>query len=150
MTLFSIDRRHSRGRPKHNFLDNMNESRGRVLSKGQLFSAPLEWPHVVEQLKLMEQARGSAVGHTGLPVVLPVWGEALAARVRPGAASFRGLGGAATLADLSARIRALRRRTVVTLPAGGHHVHLTEPEAVADAFVAWANDDTEVYGALGA
>ena len=77
-------------------------------------------------------------------------GSALAARVRPGAASFRGLGGAATLADLSARIRALRRRTVVTLPAGGHHVHLTEPDAVADAFVAWANGDTDVYGALGA
>ena len=62
----------------------------------------------------------------------------------------RGLGGAATLADLSARIRALRRRTVVTLPAGGHHVHLSEPDAVADAFVAWANGGTDVYGALGA
>jgi len=54
------------------------------------------------------------------------------------------------LADLSARIRALRRRTVVILPAGGHHVHLSEPDAVADAFVAWAKRDTDVYGALGA
>jgi hypothetical protein len=51
------------------------------------------------------------------------------------------------LADLSARIRALRRRTVVTLPAD---VHLTESDAVADAFVAWANGETDVYGALGA
>ena len=84
---------------------------------------------------LLVLAKDGGFARTGRFVDPSSWlvrvGTALAARVRPGAASFRGLGGAATLADLSARIRALRRRTVVTLPAGGHHVHLTEPDAVA-------------------
>ena len=77
------------------------------------------------------------------------WSEALAKTDKPKLGGDACWGGAATLADLSARIRALRRRTVVTLPAGGHHVHLSEPDAVADAFVAWANGGTDVYGALG-
>ena len=70
---------------------------------------------------LLVLAKDGGFARTGRFVDPSSWlvrvGSALAARVRPGAASFRGLGGAATLADLSARIRALRRRTVVTLPA---------------------------------
>ena len=42
MTLFSIDRRHTERRHKHNLLDNIYEPRGRVMFKGQLFSAPHE------------------------------------------------------------------------------------------------------------
>ena len=106
---------------------------------------------------LLVLARDGGFARTGRFVDPSSWlvrvGSALAARVRPSAASFRGLGGAATLADLSARIRALRLRTVVTLPSGGHHVHLSEPDAVADAFVAWAkaaDSEPDAYGALGA
>ena len=51
MTLFSIDRRHTQHRHKHNLLDNVYESRGRVLFKGQLFSAPMDWKSVLEQLE---------------------------------------------------------------------------------------------------
>ena len=44
MTLFSIDRKATHRRQKHNLLDTIYEGRGRVLFKGQLFSAPMDWP----------------------------------------------------------------------------------------------------------
>ena len=74
MTLFSIDRTATHRRQKHNLLDTIYEGRGRVLFEGQLFSAPMGCPGILEQLE--RSAREEAL------VALPVQGAVLAARVR--------------------------------------------------------------------
>ena len=51
MTLFAIDRRATHRRQKHNLLDTACEGKGRALLKGQLFSAPMDWAGILEQLK---------------------------------------------------------------------------------------------------
>mmetsp|Transcript_21525 Transcript_21525/g.64404 ORF Transcript_21525/g.64404 Transcript_21525/m.64404 type:complete len:351 (+) Transcript_21525:233-1285(+) len=66
-----------------------------------------------------------ALGHAGRFFALP-------------AALRRATEAASQLADMGARGRALRRRTVIELESGGHHVHMTEPDAVAAAVAAWA------------
>ena len=55
MTLFSIDRRQTQRRPKHNLLDAIYASHGRVLFEGQLFSAPMNWENLLEQLRKLEE-----------------------------------------------------------------------------------------------
>ena len=98
MTLFSIDRKATHRRQKHNLLDAIYEGRGRVLFKGQLFSAPMDWPGILEQLE--RSAREEAL------VALPVQGAVLAARVRVTIA--------AGLVDLNKLLRqATVRRNVV-------------------------------------
>ena len=74
MTLFSIDRKATHKRAKHNLLDTMYEGRGRVLFKGQLFSAPMDWAGILEQLEKS--------GSEDPLISLPVQGAVLAARVR--------------------------------------------------------------------
>ena len=54
LTIFSIDRRFTQSRYKHHLLDNMFESRGRVMFKGQLFSAPMNWEDLRAQLATLE------------------------------------------------------------------------------------------------
>ena len=51
MTLFSIDRKATHRRQKHNLLDTIYEGGGRVLFRGQLFSAPMDWVGILEQLE---------------------------------------------------------------------------------------------------
>ena len=98
MTLFSIDRRATHRRQKHSLLDPMYAGTGRVLFKGQLFSAPMDWMGILEQLKKLEQ--DSAL------ISLPVQGAVLAARVRVTIASG--------LVDLNKLLRqATVRRNVV-------------------------------------
>jgi hypothetical protein len=98
MTLFSIDRKATHKRAKHNLLDTMYEGRGRVLFKGQLFSAPMDWAGILEQL---EQS-----GSEDPLISLPVQGAVLAARVRVTIA--------AGLVDLNRLLRqATVRRNVV-------------------------------------
>ena len=55
MMLFSIDRRRGQRR-RHNLLEEMYAHRGRVCYKGQMFSAPMDWSSMMEQLKRMEEA----------------------------------------------------------------------------------------------
>ena len=101
MTLFSIDRRHTQRRHKHNLLDNIYESRGRVLFKGQLFSAPMNWDDLLGQLKNLEAQQPH--------IPLPVQAAVLAARVRITIASG--------LVDLNRLLRqaTVRRNIVVQL-----------------------------------
>ena len=73
--LFSIDvRRSGSKRPKHLLHNPMYQQEGRVAYKGQLFSAPMDWSSMVEQLKKLES--------TETHISLPVTGEVLASRVR--------------------------------------------------------------------
>ena len=74
MTLFSIDRKPTHRRQKHNLLDTIYEGKGSVLFKGQLFSAPMDW---VDQLQQLEKSHAE-----GPLISLPVQGAVLAARVR--------------------------------------------------------------------
>ena len=98
MTLFSIDRKATHRRQKHNLLDTIYEGRGRVLFKGQLFSAPMDWPGLLEQLERAAQEEPL--------IALPVQGAILAARVRVTIA--------AGLVDLNKLLRqATVRRNVV-------------------------------------
>jgi len=57
---------------------------------------------------------------------------------RAPAALRRARDAARLVADLAARARALRSPTVARLERGGHHVHLTEPAAVARELTRWA------------
>ena len=49
MTLFSIDRITTHRRQKHTLVDTMYDGNGRVLLKGHLFSAPMDWAGILEQ-----------------------------------------------------------------------------------------------------
>mmetsp|Transcript_16581 Transcript_16581/g.49950 ORF Transcript_16581/g.49950 Transcript_16581/m.49950 type:complete len:358 (-) Transcript_16581:54-1127(-) len=54
-----------------------------------------------------------------------------------------------TLNDMGRRVRALAKGTTAILPTGGHHCHMTEPDAVAAQIVAWArrpDDDASASG----
>ena len=51
MTLFSIDRKATHRRQKQNLLDTVYEGAGRVLFRRQLFSAPMDWVGILEQLE---------------------------------------------------------------------------------------------------
>ena len=72
MMLFSIDRSQAKPRPRHKLLDTLYEGSGRVMFKGQLFSAPMNWDDLVEQLERLEASET----HISLPVV----GAVLASR----------------------------------------------------------------------
>ena len=98
MTLFSIDRKATHRRQKHNLLDTIYEGGGRVLFRGQLFSAPMDWVGILEQLE--------KAGRDAALISLPVQGAVLAARVRVTIA--------AGLVDLNKLLRqATVRRNVV-------------------------------------
>ena len=100
MMLFCIDTRHSR-RVKHLMHNPLYQHEGRVAYKGQLFSAPMDWSLMIEQLKKLEASE--------LHIALPVTGEVLAARVR--------IVITAGLIDLNALIKqaTIRRNIVVQL-----------------------------------
>ncbi|MDA8609479.1 hypothetical protein N9L19_01030 [bacterium] len=74
MSLFSIDRKAAHRRQNRNLLGTIYEGRGRVLFKGQVFTAPEGWQGILEQLQ-------RAADEEAL-VSLPVQGAALAARGR--------------------------------------------------------------------
>ena len=77
MTLFSID---SKTRvPTHKMLDPISDASGRVLFKGQIFSAPLDWEEIREQLENADKEDAN--------IELPLNGKILAARVRISIAS---------------------------------------------------------------
>ena len=71
--LFCIDTRHSRRR-KHLLENLLYQHEGRAAYKGHLFSAPMAWRSMVEQLKKLDAEE--------VRVSLLVLGEVLAARVR--------------------------------------------------------------------
>ena len=56
MMLMSIDSR-QRGRRKHNMLTQMYAHEDRIAFKGQLFSAPLDWQSLLEQLRDVETTK---------------------------------------------------------------------------------------------
>ena len=72
--MFSIDRKATQLRQKHNLLDTMYEGKGRALFKGQLFSALMDWADLLTQLE--RSRKEDAL------ISLPVQGAASAARVR--------------------------------------------------------------------
>ena len=76
LMLFSIDVRHSQrsSRTKHKMHDPLYQIDGRIAYKGQLFSAPMDWNNMVDQLEKM--------GNHEVHVSLPVTGAVLASRVR--------------------------------------------------------------------
>ena len=76
LTLFSIGARGHEGkaRKRHKLDEAMYTSQERIAFKGQLFSAPMDWRSVLEQIKEMETAPRI--------VDLPVTGEILAKRVK--------------------------------------------------------------------
>ena len=95
---FSIDGKATQRRQKHNLLDTMYEGKGRVLFKGQLFSAPMDWADLLTQLERSREEDAL--------ISLPVQGAVLAARVRVTIA--------AGLVDLNKLLRqATVRRNVV-------------------------------------
>ena len=71
--LFCIDQQ-SHGRRKHLLQDPLYQHEGRIAWKGQLFSAPMDWKSMLEQLKRMEK--------TDAHISLPITGAVLAARMR--------------------------------------------------------------------
>ncbi len=81
--------------------DPMYRSLERVAFKGQLFSAPMEWTSMLEQLQRLEEGE--------IHISLPVVGAVLAAHVR--------IVISAGLTDLNALLRqaTVRRNTVVQL-----------------------------------
>jgi hypothetical protein len=101
MLLFSIDSRSEHGRKTHNLLDEIFQPKGRVFFKGQLFSAPMNWTDLLEQLVALE--------NNETHISLPVSGEVLAARVR--------ISIVAGLVDLNTLLRqaTVRRNVVVQL-----------------------------------
>ena len=76
LMLFEIDvRRGAKGaRKKHLMHDPLFSNEGRVAYKGQLFSAPMDWSSMMEQLQSMEKEETL--------ISLPVTGAVLAQRVR--------------------------------------------------------------------
>ena len=76
LMLFQIDVRHSNrsSRAKHKMHDPLYRVDGRIAYKGQLFSAPMDWNSMMDQLKRMEKEE--------VHVSLPVTGAVLASRVR--------------------------------------------------------------------
>ena len=60
MTLFSIDRRATHRRQKHALLDTAYAGTGRVRFKGQLFSAPMDWTGILEQLEKSREEGASS------------------------------------------------------------------------------------------
>jgi hypothetical protein len=101
MLLFSIDSRGEHRRKTHNLLDEAFQPKGRVFFKGQLFSAPMNWADLLEQLQKLE----TNATHISLPVI----GEVLAARVR--------ISIVAGLIDLNNLLRqaTIRRNVVIQL-----------------------------------
>jgi hypothetical protein len=73
LMLFCINRRY-RGRCTHLMNEKMSRQEGRVAFKGQLFSAPMDWASMLEQLQSMEKK--------GALIALPVVGTVLATRIR--------------------------------------------------------------------
>ena len=71
--LFCIDQK-SHGRRKHLLQERMYQHEGRIAWKGQLFSAPMDWAGILEQLEKS--------GSEEPLISLPVQGAVLAARVR--------------------------------------------------------------------
>ena len=74
MILFSTDRKATHRRQKHTLVGTMDSGTGRLLLKGQLFSAPMDWTGILEQLDKLREG--------GVLISLPVQGAVLAARVR--------------------------------------------------------------------
>ena len=76
ITLFSIGQRGAdrKTRRRHLMHDAMYGSVGRVAFKGQVFSAPMDWPHILDQLEKIEKDEDR--------IQLPLLGEALMSRVR--------------------------------------------------------------------
>ena len=76
LMLFSIDVRHSNRstRAKHMLHNPLYQIDGRIAYKGQLFSAPMDWASMMDQLEKMEKDE--------VHVSLPVTGAIFASRVR--------------------------------------------------------------------
>ena len=76
ITLFTIGRRggERKGRRRHLMHDAMYSSERRVAFKGQVFSAPMDWSSLQDQLEIMDKGE--------VRVSLPVLGEVLMSRVR--------------------------------------------------------------------
>ena len=73
MTLFSISRHGSRPSARHKMADPLYENNARVFFKGQIFSAPMDWRDIVQQIIDLE--------HNDRRIVLPITGQLLSARV---------------------------------------------------------------------
>ena len=76
LTLFSIDLRKAQPskRKKHLLHNPLYQVDGRIAYKGQLFSAPMDWTHMVDQLQKLEKGL--------VHPCLPITGKILESRVR--------------------------------------------------------------------
>ena len=55
MTLFTVSK--TSNRPRHLLHDPMYQARSRVAFKGQVFSAPMDWANMVEQLDMKKNSK---------------------------------------------------------------------------------------------
>ena len=72
MTLFTMNRQ--KGGRRHLLHERMYQSSGRIAFKGQVFSAPMDWENMLEQLSEMEKQETH--------IALPKLGAVLASQVR--------------------------------------------------------------------
>ena len=72
MTLFTMS--HKAGGKRHLLRDYMYQATQRVAFKGQVFSAPMDWNHMLEQLDTMERDE--------IRIPLPKLGTVLESEVR--------------------------------------------------------------------
>ena len=73
MTLFSISRHGNRPSARHKMTDVLYQQDARVFFKGQIFSAPMDWADIMEQMQKLEEKETR--------IVLPITGQVLSARV---------------------------------------------------------------------
>ena len=85
LTVFTVGQRGQErsNRPRHLMHDPMYSAQTRVAFKGQIFSAPLDWNNLLEQLtQLDDKDIRRIAGSQSAPADLPILGQALAARVQ--------------------------------------------------------------------
>jgi hypothetical protein len=73
MTLFSISRHGNRPSARHKMTDVLYKSDARVFFKGQIFSAPMDWTDIMQQIQELEQDETR--------IALPITGQLLSSRV---------------------------------------------------------------------
>ena len=73
MTLFSISRHGNRPSARHKMTDALYKNDGRIFFKGQIFSAPMDWADIMQQIEELEQNETR--------IILPITGQLLSSRV---------------------------------------------------------------------
>ena len=73
MTLFSISRHGNRPSARHKMTDALYKNDARSFFKGQIFSAPMDWADIMQQIQELEQNETR--------IALPITGQLLSSRV---------------------------------------------------------------------